>query len=294
MSNFRLKMARQKGEQVAKQYGFEKFSVDPFKIAEDESIVVEAKEPDREGMSGCIVFNDDGVGIIYATHIRSEGFRRFTVAHELGHYFLEGHPEEILKTAPVHFSKAGFTQGQSSIEIEADHFASGLLMPTRLTREALYGAPVGLEGIQRLADAAETSLTSAAIRAAECAPYPMAVIVSQGAQVAYGFMSDSFKRLDRLRFLRKGDPLPNTSTREFNSEVSNISDRKSICGSTRLAEWFGAERTIALEEEIVGLGSYGYTLTVLSSDLLPDDPDEVENEEERLVASWTPRFAYGR
>jgi len=167
-------------------------------------------------------------------------------------------------------------------------------MPTRLTREALYGAPVGLEGIQHLAGEAETSLTSAAIRAAECAPYPMAVIVSQGTQIAYGFMSDSFKRLDRLRFLRKGDSLPYTSTRDFNSEAANISNRKSICGSTRLADWFGGEKMIALEEEIVGLGSYGYTLTVLSSDLLADDPDEVEDEEEKLVASWTPRFAYGR
>jgi Zn-dependent peptidase ImmA (M78 family) len=294
VSKFRLKMARQKGEQVAKQFGFQKLSIDPFKIAEDEDIVVEAKEPDREGMSGCIVFNDDGVGIIYATHIRSEGFRRFTVAHELGHYFLEGHPEEILKTSAVHFSKAGFTQGQSSIEIEADHFASGLLMPTQLTREALYGAPVGLEGILHLANAAETSLTSAAIRAAECAPYPMAVIVSKGTQVSYGFMSDSFKRLDRLRFLRKGDPLPYTATRNFNSEAANIADRKSVCESARLAEWFGGERAIALEEEIVGLGRYGHTLTVLSSDLLPDDPDEVEDEEEKLVTSWTPRFAYGR
>lgn len=113
MSKFRLRMARQKGEQLAKQFGFEKPSIDPFKIAEEENIVVEAKAPDREGMSGCIVFTDDGVGIIYATHIRSEGFKRFTVAHELGHYFLDGHPEEILKTAPVHFSRAGFTQGMA-------------------------------------------------------------------------------------------------------------------------------------------------------------------------------------
>lgn len=294
MNKFRLKIARQKGEEVAKHFGFEAFPIDPFKIAEGENIVVESKEPENEGMSGCIVFSGDDVGIIYATHIRSKGFQRFTVAHELGHYFLEGHPEEILKTAPVHFSKAGFTQGNNSIEIEADHFASGLLMPTQLTREALYCGRVGLEGIKLLASAAETSLTSAAISAAECAPYPMAVIVSRGAQVAYGFMSDSFKRLDRLQFLRKGDPLPHTATRVFNSEVINISGRKSICSSTRLAEWFGGKKTITLEEEIIGLGSYGYTLTVLSSDLLFDDPNEVEDDEEKLVESWTPRFAYGR
>lgn len=290
MNKFRLRMAQKKGEQVAKQFGFEAFPVDPFKIAEGENIVVEAKEPEREGMSGCIIFHGEDVGIIYATNIRSKGFQRFTVAHELGHYFLEGHPEEIQKTASVHFSKAGFTQGHNSIEIEADHFASGLLMPTKLTREALYGARVGLEGILHLADAAETSLTSAAIRAAECAPYPMAVIVSQGDQVGYGFMSDSFKRLDRLRFLRKGDPLPYTATRLFNAMKDNVSQGRSRCEQATLADWFGGGRNIGLDEEIVGLGGYGFTLTVLSSEAMFNDPYEDEDEEAALLESWTPKF----
>lgn len=290
MNKFRLNMARQKGEQIAKQFGFEAFPIDPFKIAEGENIVVEAKEPEREGMSGCIIFHGEDVGIIYATHIRSKGFQRFTVAHELGHYFLEGHPEEIQRTAPVHFSKAGFTQGHSSIEIEADHFASGLLMPTHFTREALYGAPIGLEGILHLANAAETSLTSAAIRAAECAPYPMAVIVSQGTQVAYGFMSDSFKRLGQLKFLRKGDPLPDTGTRLFNAVRDNVTQGRSRCEQSSLAAWFGGSRDIGLDEEIVGLGSYGFTLSVLSSEAMPNDPYEDDDEEAALLESWTPKF----
>jgi Zn-dependent peptidase ImmA (M78 family) len=290
VNKFRLNMARQKGEQIAKQFGFEAFPIDPFKIAEGENIVVEAKEPEREGMSGCIIFHGEDVGIIYATHIRSKGFQRFTVAHELGHYFLEGHPEEIQRTAPVHFSKAGFTQGHSSIEIEADHFASGLLMPTHFTREVLYGAPIGLEGILHLANAAETSLTSAAIRAAECAPYPMAVIVSQGAQVAYGFMSDSFKRLGQLKFLRKGDPLPDTGTRLFNAVRDNVTQGRSRCEQSSLAAWFGGSRDVGLDEEIVGLGSYGFTLSVLSSEAMPNDPYEDEDEEAALLESWTPKF----
>ncbi len=290
MNKFRLNMARQKGELIAKQFGFEAFPIDPFKIAEGENIVVEAKEPEREGMSGCIIFHGEDVGIIYATHIRSKGFQRFTVAHELGHYFLEGHPEEIQKTAPVHFSKAGFTQGHSSIEIEADHFASGLLMPTHLTREALYGAPIGLEGILHLANAAETSLTSAAIRAAECAPYPMAVVVSQANQVAYGFMSDSFKRLGQLKFLRKGDPLPDTGTRLFNAVRDNVTQGRSRCEQSSLAAWFGGSRYVGLDEEIVGLGSYGFTLSVLSSEAMPNDPYEDEDEEAALLESWTPKF----
>lgn len=290
MSKFRLLMARQCGEKVAAGHGFSTFPVDSFAIAASEDILVEAKDPDRKGMSGCIVFNDYGVGIIYATDIRSEGFRRFTVAHELGHYFLEGHPEEILKTGPVHFSRAGFVQGSTSIEIEADHFASGLLMPTGLARQALYEAPIGRAGVQHLATVAEASLTAAAIRTAECAPYPVAIIVSEREQVSYGFLSESFKKLGKLRFLRKGDALPYTGTRAFNAVADNIRCGRSICQQSTLTEWFGAPTDIMLDEEIIGLGSYGYTLTVLSSEALAGDFDEDENEEQDLIRSWTPKF----
>lgn len=36
-------------------------------------------------------------GIQYASHIANEGFIRFTVAHELGHYFLPGHAEHLFR-----------------------------------------------------------------------------------------------------------------------------------------------------------------------------------------------------
>ena len=187
MSLFRLKMARQTGEQTAQKFGFESFPIDPFKVAQASDIVVEAKAPEKEGMSGCIIFNDDGAGIIYSTNIKNKGFQNFTVSHELGHYFLAGHPEQIRKTGPMHVSRAGFTQGDNSIEIEADHFASGLLMPTHLVKQTLQKAVIGLDSILALHHDAKSSLTSAAIRTAECAPYPVAVIVSKGWEICYGF-----------------------------------------------------------------------------------------------------------
>ena len=52
-------MARQSGEKIAADSGFTTFPVDPFAIAAKEDILVEAKDPDRKGMSGCIVFNDE-------------------------------------------------------------------------------------------------------------------------------------------------------------------------------------------------------------------------------------------
>ncbi|MGB7433213.1 MAG: ImmA/IrrE family metallo-endopeptidase [Ahrensia sp.] len=294
MSKFRLKMARQLGEKKALDHGFDSFPINPFKIASDEEIIVEAKQPEKEGMSGCIVFNDDGVGIIYSTSIPSEGFQNFTVAHELGHYFIDGHPDEILKTGPMHVSRAGFSQGDSSIEIEADHFASGLLMPTTLVKKQLQRSPIGLEAIRALATVSKSSLTAAAIRTAECAPYPMAIVVSSGQQVCYAFISDAFKNLGRLRFLRKGDLLPASGTSDFNRDASRILSGDSMCVECKLASWFEGPKHITLDEEIVGLGRYGLTLTVLSSEEITEDPYEDEDEDEKLENSWTPRFAYGR
>lgn len=294
MAKFRLQMARQRGEQTAKEFGFHTLPVDPFAIAEQADIVVEAKDPGKDGVSGCIVFNDDGVGIIYSTKIRSQGFQRFTVSHELGHYFLDGHPEEITATGGCHASRAGFTQGSSSIELEADHFAAGLLMPTKLVCDVLASEGLGLSGINALALDAEASLTAAAIRAAECARYPMAIVVSTGPTVRYGFMSDSFKSLGRLKLPRKGDALPESATRNFNADATNVRSGRSTCADTDLSAWFDGPASISLDEEIVGLGSYGLTLTVFSSEEMPDDPYEDDDHDEKLIESWTPKFAYGR
>jgi hypothetical protein len=52
-----------------------------------------------------------------------------------------------------------------------------------------------------------------------------------------------------------------------------------------LQTWFGGSRSIELREDIIGLGRYGKTLTVLHGIELPDDQDEGE-----LTESWTPRF----
>ena len=287
-------MARLAGEKCAKDHGYSGFGADPFAIAAENDILVEGHEPEAPGMSGCIVFNDDGVGIIYSKAIKSSGFQRFTVAHELGHYFIEGHPEEILKSGITHVSKAGFTQGQCSIEIEADHFASGLLMPTDATKKCLQDCQIGLAGIQELSTESNSSMTAAAIRAAECAPYPMAIVVSQGDEICYGFLSEAFKQLGHLQYPRKGMSLPASATRNFNKTPENIYDRASICSETTLSDWFEGAEKVVIDEEIIGLGSYGFTLTVFSSEALPEEPYEDEDDEDALVDSWTPKFARGR
>ncbi len=293
MVGFRLKMATQLGEKTAEEFGCDAFPIDVLAIATSKGIVVDAQPPDISGISGALIMAGESVRLIYSTEHKNAGFERFSVAHELGHYFLPGHPEEIMKAGGSHISRSNFTES-SSIELEADHFASGLLMPKALVRSNLSKAKIGLDGITTLADAALCSRTAAAIRAAECSEYPMAIVVSQKDKVAYCFMSDSFKGLGKLTFLRKSAPLPQGATLSFNRDTSNVLETRQICAETTLEDWFGGSGQVRLDEEVLGLGSYGYTLTVLSSDKMPLDPEEDEDEDAALEESWTPRFAYKR
>lgn len=124
--------------------------------------------------------------------------------------------------------------------------------------------------------------------------YPMAAIVSKGAEIAYAFTSETFKDLGKLAFLRKGMPLPIGATREFNEDPANVLHGCRAADETDVATWFDVPGKIMLDEEIIGLGKYGYTLTILTSEALPEDPLNEEDEEAELEKSWTPRFAYRR
>ncbi len=122
----------------------------------------------------------------------------------------------------------------------------------------------------------------------------MAVVVSKSEHICYGFLSEGFKRLGQMNFPRKGAKLPQSTTLDFNADPQNVLMGRSVCQQTTLEHWFGGPAGCDLDEEVVGLGSYGFTLSVFSSEELPDEPDGDNDEESTLVESYTPRFAYGR
>ncbi len=94
-----------------------------------------ALEPMGDGRA--IVLNGDGVA----------GRRRFTIAHEIGHFVL--HPERCRPERGGAVNEAGRLE-----EREADSFAAELLMPEHLVREAVREH--GLDAT-RLADRFEVS-----------------------------------------------------------------------------------------------------------------------------------------
>ena len=84
-------------------------------------------ETSHSGVSGMLVSYGNTFSILYST-IDNDGYQRFCIAHELGHFFVEGHLDYIPFVHGVHRSRAGYIS-QDRYEREADCFAAGLLMP---------------------------------------------------------------------------------------------------------------------------------------------------------------------
>jgi Zn-dependent peptidase ImmA (M78 family) len=262
--------------------------VDPFAIAKNRDIVVQEDPSMLSGISGCLMKVGDNFGIIYSSRFSSEGFKRFTVGHELGHYFLDGHAQQLFPSGQgLHKSESGFTS-KNPYEREADAFAAGLLMPKSLFKAALANAGEGLAAIESLADLCRTSLTATAIRYAKLSDDQVAVVCSTGDKIDFAFMSDSLRARPDLTWIRKGTGLTaHCATAKFNRDTSNVLNARRVNSTANLGDWFtGGDGDV--NEEIVGLGEYGRTLTVLWADELSDhaeNKDARENEDEMILPS---------
>jgi uncharacterized protein DUF955 len=275
-------------EQLIEDLTITALPVDPFAIARKHDIEVMAKPSSNAGVSGMLIRVGNSFAIGYATHIDNVRFQRFSVSHELGHYFLPGHSEAVLAENDIHESRAGFTSS-NRYEREADYFAAGLLMPSQLFLPALRRAGAGLTAVESLSDSCNTSLLATAIRLTQCTSDPIAIVVSTTNKIDYCFMSDALKELDGLEWIRKRDLLPkNTATFIFNQNLDRVRRADRTDGMSDLQDWFGGRRSIEVTEDVVGLGSYGKTLTILYDVNLPDEEEEAD--EDSLNESWTPRF----
>jgi len=276
-------------EQIVKGLGLNALPINPHAIAQAREIVVQGKPVEDKGCSGMLVRLGNDFAIAFATHLQNEGFENFSVAHELGHYFLPGHVEAVIQGEQgMHVSRAGFNSGDR-YEAEADRFAAGLLMPRHLYFPAIEKAGSGLAAIEKLADLCRTSLHATAIRYTQCTRDPIAIIVSRGGIIDHCFMSEALKQLDGIDWLKKREGVPrNTATFAFNQVSTNIEHGVRLEEVSNIQHWFGGKRRIEISEDVVGLGRYGKTLTVLYDIDLPEPEDE--EDEGNLIESWTPRF----
>lgn len=120
-------------------------------------------------------------GITISERIRERGRQRFAISHEIGHWDLHtGRSQMFLCTA------ADMRDYQSSPEeIEANLFASELLMPMRMMLPQHRSAVPSLSVPEEIADRFEVSLTAATLRYVSKFDLPLMVVFSSKGRVTW-------------------------------------------------------------------------------------------------------------
>lgn len=138
-----LQIARKHAQRLLTEHAVTALPVQVEKIAKSRGIAVRFSPLDQE-LSGMALIKD-GVSVIGVNALHHPNRQRFTMAHELGHHVM--HRELIDGT--VHIDK-GFmlwrdnvaAQGTDLVEMQANAFASELLMPKQFISQ--------IEGIENL------------------------------------------------------------------------------------------------------------------------------------------------
>ncbi|MFC3052383.1 ImmA/IrrE family metallo-endopeptidase [Kordiimonas pumila] len=165
-----MKLNKKRAIESAKQIhaefgGLSRAPVNVDRIARKLNITIRYEPMDNE-LSG-MIFIKDGKPIIGINSLHNANRKRFTLAHEIGHYRLHS----ALVSQEVHldtnFSGGLYRDlksatGVDPIEVEANAFAAELLMPEHLIKEEVSKCDIDLLTDPFLDDEAEKYITELA------------------------------------------------------------------------------------------------------------------------------------
>lgn len=199
----------------------------------------------------------------------TEGRVRFSIGHELGHFYLAHHREYLLR-GQTHSSVSDF-RSRDPREIEADEFSSSLLMPRGLFADALKSRNLticNLADLSRLAEGAfQTSLTSTVRRYVGLDWEECLMIVSEHGAVKWTKASDSMRALN-MGYIAHGTAIPEkTPTGKLWTKLDRGPTLDREEGSVESHWWYERAYRRRVWEEAMPLGYTGLVLTFL----VPED-----------------------
>jgi len=201
---------------------------------------------------------------------------RFSIGHELGHYFLERHHAYLTHGGRSHPSVNEF-RSKLQIEREADSFAASLLLPTHLAAPVVNSGELSVARLEQIASDFETSLVSTAIRSVQLSHFPCALAGIREGAVAWMFPSAAL--IQGQMYPRKG-PLPRNAQMRWTD--FRAGDRARASREGRGADWFscygdGDQKRIFVTEEYVPVTVLETLLCLLTLDehaVFPDVDEE--------------------
>ena len=197
----------------------------------------------------------------------NSGRARFTLAHELGHYFIDEHRNALAAgLAPSHPSFAEY-ESTLLVEREADHFASNLLLPEPRFRRASRGKAPGFSSILHLAEAFGTSITSTALRYVKLDLVPCALFKWHGTSVQWKWLSTEAFRARFKGAISGMHQLPKDSVTACLLRQRGPTNERWLESGSTVSSWFSgvahsSEKNDILVEQAISLGRFG-VLTLL-------------------------------
>jgi Zn-dependent peptidase ImmA (M78 family) len=214
--------------------------------------------------------------ILYNSAVSSEGRKRFTIAHEFGHYLLHRHQQTEFSCGDEDIESGD----SRDIEAEADLFSSTLLMPLDDFRRQVDGQAISFDLLGHCADRYGVSLTAAALRWIEIAPKRAVLVASRDDHMLWAKSNEAAFKSGACFPTRKNTiELPQSALAHSNNDWLSKQEQ-----TTRAQAWFYREPPSMTVTEMTRVaGQYDYTLTLL---LMPDAEwhrpwhEEAESEED--------------
>lgn len=247
--------------------------------------ITEFHELSFDGFEGGLIQNAEKTqGYILVKAGSREDRRRFTVAHELGHFLNPYHVTPVGVDKLLCTNQHMKAQGRSSdprlgMEAQANEFAANVLMPEKPLRTVsnLWGSPQ-VQAILDLQTLCNVSKEAAARRFLDLHGDPCAVVFSKDGKVRYPLTRGGFPFIE----LTQGQSVPRGSlTATFEGLPGTVSEQEEADPH----QWLPtreAQRWQLWEEVLIQQDGYRMTLLVAEMNSFDEDED--------IERRWAPRF----
>jgi hypothetical protein len=211
-------------------------------------------------------------GIIAVRQNMQDPRKRFTIAHEIGHFVLPGHDDESRICSEEEIEaptsdKEQITQEsddandkadkeENDLEQAANKFAAELLMPSPVIRRIVTKCGISIDTCEFVSDLFQVSRTAAAARCVEETPQYLrpALVVSKKGMVKYFVKSIGFSQ-----YIEINRPIP------VGSLAKQLSARglRRKEGHVSAPIWIDTRLDALIQEESILLSGYDTVVTLL-------------------------------
>lgn len=266
-------------------FGSDRFPVNVRELVLEWSLQTCSEQPIKDiksvplpSFEGMLVQSPSGDGWIIGVNenVESEGRIRFTIAHEFGHYLLHRERQDCFNCSNQDMHS--WDNHGRALEVEADTFASYLLMPLDDFRAQVDGQRFSMDLLRHCADRYGVSVTAAALKWREVAPGRVIVL-----SAIDGFLDWSCSNERAFRsgayFATRKEPIELPAESILNHATRSAGGQAGVVPAN---VWLPRENSeLEIEEHafVIEGNEYNYTLGVL---ILPEVERYLMDEDELL------------